>query len=126
MKPIGGSMAKRKSVQQKSEADIVQEAAAEVAKAAAALSAKEPVSGTKVAADEPQILVRGAFAPETLAPASETTASIANRGDEQVPAPAPSRRFALLAASVAAAAVLGSVTGSLMTALFQGSPATAA
>jgi hypothetical protein len=62
--------------------------------------------------------------PVTLAPTSDATASIAEAGP--APAPAPSRRFALLAASVAAAAVLGSATGSLMTALFQGSPATAA
>ncbi len=101
-------MAKRKDIQaEKTQADSVNQAAAEVAKAAAALAAPKAKAPSPVSAAPAPAL------PETLsAPLDSGTTETA---------PAPTRRFALLAASVAAAAVLGSAAGSLITAELHGS-----
>jgi hypothetical protein len=101
-------MAKRKDIQaEKTEADTVKRAAAEVAKAAAALAAPKGVAPSPVGA-----------APAPVLP--ETAAAPLDSGATVTPS-APTRRFALLAASVAVAAVLGSTAGSLITAELHGS-----
>ena len=102
-------MAKRKDIQaEKTEADTVNQAAAEVAKAAAALSAPKAKAPRPVGAASTPVV-------------PETVSSPLDSGATATP-PAPTRRFALLAASVAAAAVLGSAAGSLITAGLQSSP----